>query len=425
MSDVPGACGVAMLRWRPSLSAKVVVAIALLAGILLLPESPVSALPPVLAAGGTLTVPVGASNFGHSVAISGNTAVVGAPDFTSSPGTAYIYVKAKGGAWPTAPSFTLLDPASTPGDNFGVSVAISGGYVVVGAEGTSSFTGAAYIYKRAGGVWSTIPTATLAYPSSAPSDQFGISVAISGTTAIVGTGSYAPDGAAFIYKKVGSAWTLKSTLTDSLANPHWGLGQPVAISGNTAVVGAIGAETGSCTVAPCGAVDVYVKPNSGWVPTSTPTARLSDPAALQNDYFGNSIAIAGRTILSGDYNANPPAAGPVYVFVRPNTGWASTSTPTQTLHDPHPGSNDSFGLSVAISGRTAVVGAYTAPPSSVGDAYIYKEAGVWPAIPTASKNPWPIPTATGFFGLSVAVSGANAIVGAPGGAGDAYIFEGA
>ncbi|HVA02203.1 MAG TPA: hypothetical protein VMU64_00530 [Acidimicrobiales bacterium] len=150
-------------------------------------------------AGGTLTVPVGASNFGHSVAISGNTAVVGATDFTSTPGTAYTYIKAKGAAWSAGPNFTLLGPASTPRDDFGV-VAISGGYVIVGAEDTGSFTGAAYIYKRAGGVWS-IPTATLTYPSSAPGDQFGISVAISGSAEIVGTGSYAPDGAAFIYQK--------------------------------------------------------------------------------------------------------------------------------------------------------------------------------------------------------------------------------
>ncbi len=302
-------------------------------------------------------------------------------------------------------------------------MAISGGYAIVGAEGTSSFTGAAYIYKRSGGGWPTTPSATLTYPSSAPGDQFGISVAISGTTAIVGSGSYAPNGAAFIYHKVGSAWNLTSTVTDSSANPHWGFGQPVAISGATAIVGAIGAGTGSCTLAPCGAVDVYVKPNTGWTSTSTPTATLSDPAAMQNDYFGNSVAIVGRTILSGDYNANPPAAGPVYIFVRHTPGWASTSTPTQTLHDPAPGTNDSFGLAVAISGTTAIVGAYTRPPSSVGDAYVYKKTSVWPATPTATRNPWPIPAATGFFGLSVAISGTNAIVGGPGGAGDVYIFR--
>ncbi|MGA2519690.1 MAG: hypothetical protein ABSG81_02600 [Acidimicrobiales bacterium] len=408
-------------RW-PSFSSRAVVAIVLLVGILLVAEPAASAAPPVLAAGGTLVVPGGALNFGHAVAISGTTAIVGAPDNGSVPGTSYIYVKPKNGPWPAAPSFTLQDPANTPGDNFGVSVAISGGYAIVGAEGTSSLAGVAYIYKRAGQVWPTTPTDTLTYPSPAPGDQFGISVAISGTTAVVGTGNYAPEGAAFIYRKVGLVWLLQSTVTDSSAIPSWGFGQPVAISSNTVVVAAFGAKTGSCSTAPCGAVDVYVKPNNGWAATSTPTATLSDPAGLQNDYFGYSIAISGPTIVSGDYNAGPPAAGPVYIFDRPFLGWSSTSTPTQTLSDPAPLTNDSFGLSVAISGNTAIVGAYSAS-FSLGDAYVYKKAATWPTVPTVSKNPWPVPAGTGFFGIAVAISGSTAIVGGPAGFGDTYIFN--
>ena len=415
-------CEVSLVGWSPVLPARALVAVGLLVGILLVPASAASAAPPVLAAGGTLVVPGGALNFGHSVAISGNTAIVGAPDNGSVPGTTYIYVKPKNGPWPATPSFMLLDPANTPGDNFGVSVAISGGYAIVGAEGTSSLAGAAYIFKRVGQVWATAPTATLTYPSPAPGDQFGISVAISSTTAVVGTGNYALNGAAFIYHKVGLVWALQSTVTDSSAIPSWGFGQPVAISSNTVVVGALGAKTGGCTLPPCGAVDVYVKPSTGWTSTSTPTATLSDPAGNQNDYFGNSIAISGRTILGGDYDASPPAAGPVYIFVRPPLGWSSTSTPTQTLSDPAPLTSDSFGVSLAISGNTAIVGAYTAS-SLVGDAYVYKKSVTWPAVPTPSKNPWPVPAGTGFFGIAVAISGTTAIIGAPAGFGDAYIFK--
>jgi hypothetical protein len=403
-----------------------VATVGLLVATVVLPQSAASAAPPVLAPGGTLTVPAGAVNFGHSVGISGNTAIVGASGFTSTPGTAYIYVKPKVGSWPAGPSFTLLDPANTAGDNFGASVAISGNTAIVGAEGTTSLAGAAYIYKRVGTVWATSPTATLTYPSPAPLDQFGISVGISGNTAIVGAGNYGLDGAAFVYQKVGLTWSLKATVTDSSSNPHWGFGQPVAISGTTAVVGAIGAGSGACNAAPCGAVDVYVKPTNGWTSTSIPTATLSDPGATQNDYFGNSVAIDGRTILAGDYDANPPAAGPAYFFTRPNNGWVSTSTPTKTLLDPAPGTTDSFGIAVAVSGTTAVVGAYSAPPSSAGDAYVYRHGGSgWPATPTAAKNPWPVPVSAAFFGIAVAVSGTTAIIGAPNGSGDAYIFKGA
>ena len=424
MPSLRRGCAVAFVKGSSVFSAKAVAAVGLLVGVLVVSESAASAAPPVLAAGGALAVPAGALNFGHSVAISGITAIVGAPDNGSVPGTSYIYVRAKSGVWPAAPSFTLPDPTSTPGDNFGVSVAISGGYAIVGAEGTSALAGAAYVYKRAGQVWPTTPTATLSYPSAAPGDQFGLSVAISGTTAVVGTGNYAPNGAAFIYQKVGAAWTLKSTLTDSSANPHWGFGQPVAIASNTVVVGAIGADSGSCTTGPCGAVDVYVKPGNGWVPTSTPTATLSDPAGNQNDYFGDSIAISGPTILSGGYDANPPAAGPAYIFVRPTNGWISTGTATQTLTDPAPLTNDSFGVSVAISGNTAIVGAYSAA-TFVGDVYVYKKTAAWPAVPTISKNPWPVPAGTGLFGISLAISGTTAIIGAPAGSGDSYVFKGA
>lgn len=406
-----------LVKKSPVLSIRVIVAVGLLLGVLVVSESAASAAPPVLAPGGTLAVPGGALNFGHAVAISGSTAIVGAPDNGSVPGTTFIYVRAKNGVWPASPSFTLPDPANTVGDSFGDSVAISGAYAIVGAAGTSALTGSAYIYKRAGSTWPTAPAATLTYPSSAPGDQFGFSVAISGTTAVVGTGNYAPNGAAFIYQKVGASWTLVSTLTDSSASPNWGFGQPVAIASNTVAVAAAGAKTGSCTFPPCGAVDVYVKPPNGWVSTSTPTATLSDPVGQQNDYFGYSIAMSANTIVVGN-----PGGGPVYIFVKP-LSWVSTSTPTQTLNDPAP-PNNSFGVAEAISGSVVIVGAYTAS-SGVGDVYLYKKTNAWPAVPTLSKNPWPVPAGTGFFGIAVAISGGTAIIGAPAGFEDSYIFKGA
>lgn len=400
------------------------VAVGMLATLTTLSEGVAGAAPPVLANGGALAVPGGAGNFGHAVAISGTTAMVGAPGTSGGRGTVYVYVEPKGGPWPAAPTATLLDPANTIGDGFGISVALSGGYAIVGAEGTGTLAGAAYIYRRTGSVWSTTPAATLSYPSPVSGDQFGISVALSGATAIVGAGTYGSAGAAFVYQRTGTTWALKATLTDAAADPHWGFGQPVAISGTTAVVSAYGADTGSCGTPPCGAVDVYVMPMAGWVTTASPTARLSDPAGLQNDYFGNAVAMAGGNVIVGDYNASPPGAGPAYIFVRPGSGWASTATPTVTLPDPAPATNDSFGLAVALTGSTALVGAYTSPVASAGDVYVYRKVGgTWPAVPTTVKNPWPVPAAAGYFGLALAVSGSTAVVGAPAGGGDSYIFR--
>jgi hypothetical protein len=95
----------------------------------------------------TLNDPPATANdhFGYAVAVSRTTVVVGA-FLTNNEGAAYIYLRAAS-VWPTTPTATLADPATTAGDRFGWSVAVSGQTAVIGAFGTSSFAGAAYIYK--------------------------------------------------------------------------------------------------------------------------------------------------------------------------------------------------------------------------------------------------------------------------------------
>jgi hypothetical protein len=141
-------------------------------------------------------------DFGYEVAVSGNTAIVGRPGAAKSGGIAYLYVKRSSG-WPTTPTVTLTDPAGVAHAGFGSSVAVSDQTAVVGApEGGTGAT--AYIYVKGPSGRPTHPTATLPNPASTQEDDFGMSVAVSGDTVLVGApgtkvGTTKEVGAAYIY----------------------------------------------------------------------------------------------------------------------------------------------------------------------------------------------------------------------------------
>jgi hypothetical protein len=293
---------------------------------------------------------------GYSVAVSGTTAVVGAPQTTPRPGAAYIYVEGASG-WPTTPTTTLSDPAATAVDVFGRCVAVSGTTAVVGAPGTSGNAGATYIYVKGASGWPTTPTKTLSDPEATADDGFGGSVAVSGKTAVIdGPGTSSQTGTVYIYVEGRSGWptTPTTTLSDPTATAYDYFGWSVAVSGRTAVIGAY-----------AGAAYIYVKSALGW--PATPTATLSDPTAA-TDGFGYSVAVSGRTAVVGAY-ATSSAAGAAYIYVKGASGWPTTQT--TTLSDPAATAGDRFGYSVAGSGNTAVIGAYRTS-SAAGAAYIYK-----------------------------------------------------
>jgi hypothetical protein len=285
------------------------------------------------------------NSFGWTVAVSRTTAVVGAPDANSSAGAAYLYVTGASG-WPTTPTTTLEDPTAPKEDSFGVAVAVSGTTAVVGASGANRSAGAAYIYVKGASSWPTTPTTTLEDPAATRSDYFGSSVAVTGTTAIVGAPEYrrSGQGAAYIYVKGASGWptTPTATLKDPAARDD-SFGVSVAVSETTAIVSAPRANRSA------GTAYIYVKGASGW-PT-TPTATLKDPAATAYDDFGSSVAVSGTTAVVGDDTNS--SAGAAYLYLKGASGWPTT--PTATLKDPAATAKDFFGSSVAVSGTTAIV----------------------------------------------------------------------
>jgi hypothetical protein len=304
---------------------------------------------------------------------------------------------------------TLPDPAPQVGDSFGASVAVSGSTAVVGASGENSHEGEAYIYVKGTSRWPTTPTATLEDPGSTSSgDLFGSSVAVSGSAIVIGaygTPNNSKKGKAYIYERGASGWPTAPTVTlsDPAARSSGDLfGSSVAVSGNTIVVGAWG------TSVDAGAAYVYVKGASGW-PT-TPTSTLNDPGATESDVFGSSVAVSGKAVVVGARGSSGDD-GAAYVYVERASGWPTK--PSSTLKDPAATADDAFGSSVGVSGSTAVVGA---PGTSGyhGATYVYvKGASGWPTKASATiKNP--AATADDVFGSSVGVSGSTAVVGAPG-----------
>jgi len=339
-----------------------------------------------------------------------NLGVYGAPNRgAGSAGAAYVYVRTAG-VWIQQ---AYLKPASVgttqAGDGFGISVAISGDTVGVGAAGeesaslgvnstpneSASGAGAAYVFERTAGVWSQ-----QAYlkPGNAGTtqagDQFGRSVAASGEIAVVGAyqedsaslavnGAVDEDadgaGAAYVYVRTGGVWSRQA----------------------------------------------YLKPANAWTTQA-------------GDQFGGAVAVAGESVVVGAYredsaslgvnsvpNESAGDAGAAYVFVRTAGVWRQQAylKPASfgTIH-----ADDRFGVAVAVSGDTVVVGAIFEDSATLGvnttpnersrdsgAAYVFvRAAGVWSQ--QAYLKSASIGTSNGseHFGYSVAASGETVVVGA-------------
>ncbi len=362
--------------------------------------------------------------FGYSVAVSGSTAVVGAPYHVAWQGAAYVFVES-GGTWSQQAELTASDGVEL--DYFGYSVAISGGTAVVGAychpnSDENCGPGAAYVFVQSGTTWSQ--QAELTASDGAAGNYFGNSVAVSGTTVVVGALFYPGSwpfhvgpGAAYVFAESGGTWSQQAELTasDGEASDYFGIS--VAVSGSTAVVGAPNHQVGSNQYQ--GAAYVFVQSGGTWSQQAELTA--TDGAA--EDTLGSSVALVGNTALVGA-PAYPPGhgsgePGSAYVFVESGGTWSQQAE----LTPPDSWAQDGFGISVAVSGSTAVVGQYQPGPV----AYVFGESGGTWGQQQQLAPPDGMP-ADG-FGQSVAASGSTVIVGSPYhpystsiGPGAAYVF---
>ena len=303
-------------------------------------------------------------NFGYSIAISGDTALVGAPFHTVGvavhQGAAYVFTRSNG-SWIQQAQLTANDGAAN--DTFGVSVALSGNTALVAASnrdvGVHTDQGCAYVFVRSGTTWTQ--QARLTASDGAAYDRFGCRVALSGNTAIAGVytddiGAHADQGSACVFTRSGTSWSQQAKLTAADGAAGDWFGYWVAVSGNTAVVGAPYDDIGGR--ANQGSACVFTRSGSKWKQKTKLTAGKGEA----NDYFGSAVSVSARSVLVGaPYGAVGGHAhqGSAYVFVGSSSHWKQQARLTAA----DGAADDWFGSSVSISGDSALVGA---PHDAIG-----------------------------------------------------------
>jgi hypothetical protein len=361
-------------------------------------------------------------SFGRSVAVFGDTVVVGAVFESSNAtgvngdetdnsalraGAAYVFVR-NGNMW--SQQAYLKASNTDAGDRFGNSVSISDDTLLIGADSEDSNatgingnqadnnaqdSGAAYVFVRNGGTWTQ--QAYLKASNTNSFDIFGWSVAVSDNSAVVGAVDEDSDatgvngdefnenagssGAAYVFVRDGDTWTQQAYLKASNTDIADEFGFSVAISDTTVVVGAVyessnatgvnGDETDDSLIS-AGAAYVFVRNNDTW----TQQAYLKASNTVIGNFFGGSVAVSSDTVVigaigdpssatgvNGDQNNNDaPISGAAYVFVRNGDTWSQQAYLKASNTDP----GDEFGFSVAASGSTAIVGARLESSNAVG-----------------------------------------------------------
>ena len=358
--------------------------------------------------------------FGASVSVNGTTAVVGAPAGNGNLGAAYVFTLS-GGTWTQQQELTAGDGAS--GDQFGASVALNGTLIVVGAPGRNTNTGAAYVFVSFLGFSSQ--QAELTASDAASSANFGSSVAVNGTTALIGSYNFnGGQGSAYVFLQSGTTWSQQAELLASDKAAGDNFGTSVALSGNIAI---IGAPQKTVTKTNQGVAYAFTRSVATWTQQTPDLVAKAPAAAAVGDNFGSSVSLDIVSSVPTALIAAPQrtsAKGVVYVFTSTATGATWTQQTTLTAGDAAAG--DLFGTSVSLSGTAAVIGApdHGSNNNDRGAAYEFTGSGsTWTQQATdllasdAAKND--------LFGASVSVSGTLAVIGATGHGkgGTSYMFD--
>lgn len=353
--------------------------------------------------------------FGTAVAISGNTAVIGAHrSAPAGPGLAYVFER-EADAW--VEKATLIGHDTTPDDLFGASVAIDGDRIVVGSIwahiGGNGQQGAAYVFERSGRNW--VQTSKLVADDGTGGAQFATAIAIGGDRIIVGAPYQSGGGSVYSYTNTGGGWSPSGQLLPAASSSFSRFGMSLAVDGNRAIVGAplggvggsahlfervgddwlgafelqptvplVGVEFGSSVallgdraiVAATntdegGALYVYDYTGTIWLEQT----RITNPNGLDNDDFGNALALTADFVMASNRSATELGGdnqGAVNAYDM-QLGWGAMTR----LHSGTGATDQAFGSELAIDGDTAVV-AVSGRASRRGYvvAYVYVREGV-------------------------------------------------
>lgn len=368
---------------------------------------------------------VAEDRFGYSVAIDGDTLVVGAYTKGGSNnyyGAAYVFTR-NGGVWTQQAKLVPNDPSVF--SLFGNAVAIDGDTIAVGAYGKGGYyfgnfgPGAVYIFARNGTTWTE--QAKLTASDGSPGDYFGYDVSLDGDTVLVGVPQAGQAGAAYVYTRALGAWSQQAKLTaPDAASGNW-FGASVSLAGETAVAGAYANDGYQ------GAAYVFERSGGAWSAgvKVTPTTRVAV------ELFGFSVAVQNGELLVGAFNGGTAAAGAAYVFSRAGGVWTQQGRLTAS----DGAANDNFGRTVDLDGPTAVIGAggVDAGFTSTGAAYVFSRSGSsWSEQLKLLASDRQANDYLGNSEAAVAISGRTVLAGAPNSdlalpvradAGSAYVFQ--
>ena len=357
--------------------------------------------------------------FGRSVSVFGNLAIAGAPFADANgvdSGAAYVYRRTNG-EWQLEQTLTPGDGAAK--DRFGHSVSIYGTTIVVSAPrdddmGTNS--GSVYVFEFDPATKTFVEGRKITDPKGRAKDLFGESVAVDGSTLVVGArlddGLGTNSGSAFVFNRNrgGSQnWGIRRKLKASTAAAFSQFGSSVDIEGDYIVVGARRDDVDGVNA---GGAYVFER-NTGGPQRFGEVARLAPSGIGARDEFGTSVAVSGNSVLAGAPLSDTTAsdAGAAYIFDKDGGG---TDNWGQTQQFPGNAKSDLFGQAVALDGTVAVVGS---PQSDIGAAnagsavaYQFDPASGWQLdyVVTADS-----PTRGDQFASSVAVSNGTVTLGVP------------
>jgi hypothetical protein len=338
--------------------------------------------------------------FGYCVGMSGDSALVGSPSESSNKGGAYVFSVSEN-RWSLQQR--LIHSGAAAGDKLGVSCALDGNTAILG-----SWAGAAFVFQQSGGTWSQQATLIGSDTSSAVNTEFASAVALSGDTAVVGQPVDDGDargstwGAAYVFTRSGTSWGQQQKLVSSDAASGDRFGSAVNVDGDTAIIGAQFKNSNR------GSAYIFTRSGSSW----TEEDILSGSDSFPGDNFSLSVAVKGDVALVGAPNADINT-GEVFVFTRSGSTWSQR----QKLLASNASTGEWFGYDVDLYGRNAFVGA----PASTGTAYIFAQAGnSWVETHNYQSS---VPFSSDNFAQFIDADGNHVLAGAPlaSGSGSAYI----
>lgn len=329
--------------------------------------------------GGVFYSPANTNIVGKFVAMDGDELLIGAPSASLENNEAFVYVR-QGGSWVLQQQ---LQSGVVQNTFFGASVAIDGNTAVVGAP---LDVGAAYVFARIGGSW--FQQAVLTPSDGLPNGLFGRAVAVNGDTIMVGSEGTEVNGAVYVFTRSGTNWVQQQKLLPGSPNEHGHFGFSIAMTDTLALIGSPFAFRFGPNVPPendFGAAYLFARSGSTW----TQFQELKADPGNSAERFGWSVDLKPQLALIGapgaDYGTTNFFAGAAYIFQPAGTAWAQV----QRLLASRRSGGDAFGWSVELDTSALIIGApfNDEAGNDAGSAYIFTAPVTPPIITNAVARP--------------------------------------